>query len=264
MSDTDRGQLIASAAEIYDAFFVPALFSQWTDIVLAAADAQEGHRILDVGCGTGVLARAARRVVGDLGAVIGIDPNEGMLSVARGLDPSSDWRTGVAERLPFPDSSFDRTISQFAFMFFTDAQAALSEMCRVTAPGGRVTFAVWDRLENNCGYLRLAALLETLFGAAAGDAVRTPFSLGDDEALAQLAAQHLDGVSVTTHSGVARFESLEAWLHTEIRGWTLADKIDDGGFARLVAEACVELSDLVGSTGVEFEVIALVVSGRPQ
>ena len=68
---------------------------------------------------------------------------------------------------------------------------------------------------------------------------------------------------MTRHAGVARFDSLDAWLHTEIRGWTLADSVDDDAFAALLEAAHERLSDLVVDGGaVAFEVSALVVAGR--
>jgi hypothetical protein len=60
---------------------------------------------------------------------------------------------------------------------------------------------------------------------------------------------------------VARFQSLREWLHTEIRGWTLADTIDDRGFATLLDAAHDQLSDLVEGGRVVFDVSALIVSG---
>jgi hypothetical protein len=67
--------------------------------------------------------------------------------------------------------------------------------------------------------------------------------------------------AITRHPGVARFQSLQEWVHTEIRGWTLADAIDDDGFATLLDAAHDQLSDLVEDGRVVFDVSALIVSG---
>jgi SAM-dependent methyltransferase len=262
VTDIDRGQVSATAAEVYDALFVPALFVQWTDTVLDLAAVRSGHRVLDVGCGTGVLASAALVRVGEDGGVAGLDPNDGMLAVAQRAEPRIEWRRGVAERIPFPDNSFDRTVSQFALMFFTDAEKALDEVDRVTRPNGRTALAVWDDLVANRGYDRLAHLVEGMFGADAGDAIRAPFQFGGSDVLVRLAADALIDPLVTRHAGVARFESLTEWLHAEIYGWTLADAIEDEGFDALLVAAHRELADLVDGDGkVAFDVSAYVMSG---
>ena len=146
-------------------------------------------------------------------------------------------------------------------MFFTDPQSALTEMNRVTRPDGRVAFAVWDLLDNNGGYPRLATLIDELFGSDAADAIRAPYQMGDADTLLGLATIGLSEPTVTRRSGVARFESVHAWLHTEIRGWTLADTVDDRRFAALLDVANEQLSDLVADGRVAFDVSALVVNG---
>lgn len=261
MTDVDRGQIAATAAEIYDSFFVPALFEQWTGPVLEAAAVASGDRILDVGCGTGVLTRAAATRVGADGAVIGVDPNRGMLAVAGRAEPAAELRVGTAEDLPFDSGSFDRVVSQFALMFFTDRLVGLREMARVTRPGGRIAVAVWAALEHNPGYAALTDLIGRLFGVAAADVLRAPFALGDTRSLCDLSTQVVPDPQIARHDGVARFASLESWLHTEIRGWTLADVIDDDGFNTLVSRAHDELGTFVHGGLVSFPVSALVASG---
>jgi len=118
MNDTLQIQI--EAAKAYEALFVPALFGQWATRLLDAAQIQAGQRVLDVACGTGALARAAVTHSNGGGYVAGIDPNPGMVAVAQQMEPKVDWRTGVAEALPFPDDSFDVVVSQFGLMFFTD------------------------------------------------------------------------------------------------------------------------------------------------
>ena len=82
--------------------------------------------MLDVACGTGVLACAAADRVGSEGAVMGLDPSEEMLAVARRKNDVIEWRLGRAEAIPLPDGSFDAVVSQFGFMFFEDKPAGAS------------------------------------------------------------------------------------------------------------------------------------------
>lgn len=261
MNDSERGQVNRSAAEVYEAFFVPALFQAWADPVARAAKARTGHRALDVGCGTGVAARALAVRVGASGKVSGLDVNEGMLTVARTVAPDIDWRQGAAEALPFEDGSFDAVVSQFALMFFEDKVAALAEMMRVLQPGGTMVVAVWDALENTPGYAAMVALLQRLFGDAPAEALRAPYSMGQPEVLeAFFDEAGIRDVTVSTRPGTARFPSLASWVHTDIKGWTLADMIGDEQMQRLLEEARIALKPFVMSDGrIEFNAPAHLV-----
>jgi ubiquinone/menaquinone biosynthesis C-methylase UbiE len=135
MNEHEKGQVAASAAEIYEQFFVPALFAEWPERILQAANVQTGDSLLDVACGTGVLAQEAADLVGTNGSVVGVDINEGMLAVARQKAPNITWKVGPAEALPFSSNTFDRVVSQFALMFFEDQAKAIAEMGRVVRPG---------------------------------------------------------------------------------------------------------------------------------
>ena len=188
------------AAHAYEALFVPALFKQWAPKVAGAADIQPGQRVLDVACGTGILAREVALRTGSTGAVIGIDPNPGMVAVAKQLAPSIEWREGVAESLPFPDQSFDAVVSQFGLMFFTDQRQALREMLRVLAPGGRLAVAVWDSLDSMPAYASEVVLLEHTAGRQAADALRMPFVLGNRKHLAEFVFGSRRGLSRNHYS----------------------------------------------------------------
>ena len=250
MNKSDRGQVTRSAAEVYQEFFVPALFEEWAGRVADAARLQPGHHVLDVACGTGVLAREAARRVVPTGSVVGIDINDGMLAVARRTAPDIDWREGAAEELPLEASSFDAVVSQFGLMFFTDRRAALTQMARVLRPRGCMAVAVWASLEQTPGYAAMTALIRRLFGEAAANALRAPYALGDPEILAPLFADiGMTDVRVATVAGEARFPSLDAWVHTDVKGWTLADMIDDVQYALLQQEAKTALGEFVQPDG---------------
>ncbi|MDQ3623012.1 MAG: class I SAM-dependent methyltransferase [Verrucomicrobiota bacterium] len=262
MNETERGQVTRSAAEVYEDFFVPALFQQWASRVADAAGIQSGHRVLDVACGTGVVACVAAARVGSQGSVAGIDINEGMLAVASGKAPHIDWRRGPAEALPFTNDRFDAVVCQFGLMFFEDPRAALQEMWRVLRPTGRLAVAVWDSVESSPGYAALTRLVLRLFGSQAADALRAPFKMGDARLLSSLFAEAgIAGAQVTKHAGTARFPSLQSWLFTEIKGWVLAGVLDDAQFELLLRNAEETLESFVAADGtVAFDAPAVLIT----
>jgi ubiquinone/menaquinone biosynthesis C-methylase UbiE len=256
---------VRSPAEVYDAQFVPALFRPWAEVVAELAEVAPGQRVLDVACGTGVLACAAAMRVGAQGEVTGLDPSEDMLSVARRKPARVTWTLGRAESLPFPDASFDRVLSQFGLMFFEDRRAALAEMWRVLRPGGRLVVAVCDALDHSPGYAVLAELLQRLFGAGVADAFRAPFVLGDRAQLRALCGEAgLSGARVDRHEGTVRFASVAALVDAERACvWTLGGLLDAPQFERLCREAEEALRPFRGEDGrVAFAMPALVVSAR--
>jgi ubiquinone/menaquinone biosynthesis C-methylase UbiE len=252
-----------SPAQVYEAFFVPALFQQWGRILADMARVAPGQRVLDVACGTGVLACAAAERVGPGGAVTGLDPNDEMLAVARGKNTPVEWRNGHAESLPFADASFDRVASQFGLMFFADKAAGLGEMMRVLRPGGRLAVAVCDALDHSPGYAVLAELLQRLFGATVADAFRAPFALGERKQLRSLCERAgIRDAQVARADGTVRFKSIARLVATERACvWTLGGLLDDSQFDRLLEEAEESLQPFITADGtVAFQMPALVIT----
>ncbi len=252
-----------SPAEIYEALFVPALFRQWGDRVAEAARIEPGQRVLDVACGTGVLACAVAERAGPRGSVVGLDPNAKMLAVARPKNGRIAWREGRAESLPFPDDSFDAVVSQFGLMFFEDRVAALHEMMRVLRPRGRLAVAVCDAVERSPGYAALATLLHRLFGKQVENAFRAPFALGDAQRLLALCKEaDIGDAMVGRHDGTVRFASVASLIATERACvWTLGGMLDDDQFARLLREAEREFQPFVTADGsVEFLMPVLMIT----
>ncbi|MDJ0769275.1 MAG: methyltransferase domain-containing protein [Ilumatobacter sp.] len=263
MADAATGQVAATAAEVYERDFVPALFAPWAEPIVDAARVSLAHCVVDVGCGTGVAARAARRRAGDDGAVIGVDPNDGMLAVAARLAPDIDWRMGAAEALPVDDAVADAVIAQFSLMFLADPVAGAAEMARVLRSGGRLAAVTWADLDQNAGYSAMHALLDELFGAEIAEGVRVPFTVGDEDTLAGLLASSFPDVSVEREVRSATFPSIEAWVHTELRGWTASESIDDEMYARFLAEAEGRWSSFTDAAGrVSFPSPALIATAE--
>jgi SAM-dependent methyltransferase len=257
-----------AAASAYETLMVPALFGQWAETIAGAARIQPGQRVLDLGCGTGVLGREAVSRTGASGLVAGLDPNPGMLEVARRLAPGVEWRQGLAEALPFPDRSFDAVASQFSLMFFANRREALREALRVLVPAGRLAVLVWDALDRIPAYAAEAALLERVAGRHAAEALHAPFVLGDRDDLAALFADAgVASVDVVTERGVARFPGVRVMVEADLRGWlpVMGVVLGEAQIARILEEAEHVLGPYVTTDGtVAFDLSAHIVTGtRP-
>ncbi len=257
-------QAKADAAAFYEDLFVPALFQEWANRVADAVRVGPGDRVLDVACGTGVLARTVAARVSPGGSVVGLDINPGMLSVAARITPQIEWRQGAAESIPYENASFSAVVSQFGLMFFSDRQAALREMVRVLAPSGHLAVAVLDSLDKSPGYSAFATLLQRLVSGHAADALRFPFALGDRRELSALFTDaQVPSAVVTTHEEIVRFPSIRAMVTADVRGWFPVAQIvvDDDQFERLVAETERALRSFIRPNGtVEFPISAHIVT----
>ena len=153
MSQQGQWQVAGNAPEVYERELVPAVFGVWAPILVELAHPRPGERVVDVACGTGIVARIATARVGPTGVVVGVDLNPGMLSVARSVmltDSRSSapiqWQEASADKLPFPGESFDIVYCQLGLQFFADRPAALREMRRVLSLEGRLALMVWRGL----------------------------------------------------------------------------------------------------------------------
>ena len=250
MAGAEGWQISTAAAEAYEALIVPAISQAWAHPVAEAAHIAPGQKVLDVACGTGVLAREALKRIGERGQVTGLDLNEGMLAVAARIAPEVDWRQGDAGSLPFTDACFDAVVSQFGLMFFPDRVAALSEMWRTLAPSGRLAVAVWGSIDRAPGYRALVDTLDRQCGPEAAKVLTGPFVLGDETALARLFVDA--GVSdsdVALRPGSIRFPTAMAFVNTELKGSPLAESLDDDALQALAADCERALAAYVVPSG---------------
>ena len=233
-------------AEIYEQYFVPAMFRPWADVLLRHAGLRAGDRLLEVACGTGVVARQAASLVGVDGSVVAMDTNRAMLGVARSLPapsgPTIDWREANAMALPFKDGAFDAVLCQHGLQFFPDRALALREMHRVLAPGGQASCIVLQSLVKHPVF---EALMESVARQLAMplSAVMTPFALEDaDELRTLFTTAGFKNVKIVPESISARFPQPARFVALAVMSSAAAIP----AFASLEAPERASLLDRVG------------------
>lgn len=249
---------VSVAAERYERDLVPALFEQWTGVLLDLAGVGPGDRVLDLACGTGVVARAAARRVEPGGRVCGVDINQDMLTIARRAEADIEWHQADASRTGLADASFDAAFCQQGLQFFSDPLAAVRELRRVLAPGGRAVIATWCAADGgDVGYTPIAEALRrhrpddddpTGFIAAI-------FALTDGAAVARMAqAAGFDEVAVERRTGTVRFPSAEAWVEAFLGAAPVPSiaALPAAGREPIVADAAAALRRYLGPTGFAF------------
>ena len=191
MSEQSGYQVSGNAAELYEQYAVRYMMGPWAPELVELATLSSGERVLDLACGTGLVARLAAPQVGSTGQVTGLDFNAGMLGVARSRSPPSgaaiSWVEGNAVAMDLPDASFDAILCQQGLQFFPDKLAALREMHRVLVPGGRVLLSVWK----SAGPYNIAVgeALERHVGAEAASKYRASRIVPDADALRRMFAE---------------------------------------------------------------------------
>ena len=273
MSQQGQWQVAGSAPEVYERELVPAVFGVWAPIIVELAQPRPSERVLDVACGTGVVARIAATRVGPSGTVVGIDLNPGMLSVARSVvSPNSrsggqlQWQEASADKLPFPDGSFNVVYCQLGLQFFADRPAALREMRRVLGTEGRLALMVWRGIHESPGFAVLADALERHVGQAAAAIMRAPFGLSNaDELEALVRAAGFQNVAIQQRSGTVRFPSVERFVLSYVAGSPLAGPVsqaDDAARAALITDVRNALGKFTSNDELAFPIAAHLLSAR--
>lgn len=264
-------QLQGTAADAYEEYLVPAIFTDLAAALVDRADLREGERVLDVGCGTGVVARAAARVVGPAGSVTGVDLNPTMLARARqavrGTHPTIAFHEGAAEALPVEDDAVDAVLCQQVLQFLPDRVVALREMRRVAAPEtGRVAVGVLRSLDQHPVYAILVDALDRHAGAEAAAMMASPFRLDDGELLRREAEEAgLRDVSVHLSIGHERFPSVADMVRQEAASSPLAGALadlDDHRWETLVVDLEGALAPWCDDAGITFHNETHLVVGR--
>jgi ubiquinone/menaquinone biosynthesis C-methylase UbiE len=213
-----------SAAENYERYFLPAIGAPLATDLVDLAALRPGERVLDVACGTGVVARLALERVGATGTVVGVDINPGMLAVARAATPAiaaTDWFEASADKLPLPDETFDVAFCQLGLQFFPDKAAALREMRGVLVPGGRLLVNVAGPTPSLFAVFEEA--LARHLGPDAAGFVRTVFSLHDATEIGDLVSSAgFENVEARSSAKTLRLPAPEDFLWQYVHSTPLA------------------------------------------
>ena len=161
----DKGLLNTSAAESYEKYIVPAFMLPLVGGVIDCAAPRPGEKVLDVACGTGLVARLVAPLVAPGGTVSNLDFDAAMIAVGRRLVecPNSvgmTWHCASALSMPFDDGTFDLVLCLNGLQFLPDHVAALVEMRRVMKPGARLVVTVLSSIDRCKGHSLVLAGLE--------------------------------------------------------------------------------------------------------
>jgi ubiquinone/menaquinone biosynthesis C-methylase UbiE len=251
----------------YERFFVPAIGSPLTVDLIRLAALRPGERVLDVACGTGIVARLASQQVGATWTIAGLDVNPGMLAVARSATPIGlpiEWHEASAEAMPLSDASFDVVLCQMGLQFMPDKPAALSEMRRVLVRGGRLIINVpgpTPRL-----FTIMGEALERHIGAEAAEFAYHVFSLHDTEEIKNLiSGAGFHDVSVQSYIKPLHLPTPEEFLWQYVHSTPLAGavaQVDDDRRGLLERDVVAKWQEFVKDGAMVLQVRVVVATAR--
>jgi ubiquinone/menaquinone biosynthesis C-methylase UbiE len=253
--------------ENYERFFVPVIGAPLATELIRLAALRPGERVLDVGCGTGVVARLAARQVGATGTVAGLDVNPGMLAVARSITSpgtSIEWYEASAESMPLSAEAFDVVLCQLSLQFMSDKLAALQEMRRVLVHGGRMLLSV----SGPAGRLFavLAEAMERHISPEAAGFVRQVFSLNDTSELQRLTSDAgFRDVAVQANAEMLHLPPPKEFLWQYVHSTPLAEvvaKADEEERAALERDVVAEWQDFEEDGAMTYQQRIVVVTAR--
>jgi ubiquinone/menaquinone biosynthesis C-methylase UbiE len=258
----------ASFPEMYERALVGPLFLPFAELLLDELKPAAGERVLDVACGTGIVARLARERVGGTGRVVGVDVSPAMLGVARRVAPDVEWREGDAGLLPLQAGErFDLVLCHQGLQFFSDRAAAAREMRRALADEGRLGVSTW-RPDNELPVLHeLRRIAERHVGPVAD----RRHSFGEAAPLeALLREAGFRDIGLSTKSRTIRFADGAVFVRLNaiaLVGMSAASKgLEDEERDRVVAAIVQESADIVRAhtdqDGFTYELSATVATAR--
>jgi len=234
MVDHDHWQLDGSAPELYQKYLVPAITTKWAEDLVSRALPQARESVLDIACGTGVVARLVGKRMTS-GRVTGLDLNRGMLAVGRtlpSLGAPVDWVEGSALDLPFSAGQFNVVLCQLGLQFFPDRRRALLEMRRVLSPSGRVALSVYSPIEQTPGAHAFVLALDRILGPNASRIKRGEHSFNSPDQLQELMIEAgFAGAEVQTVAQKISFPSVLDYVRFQLLATPMAALLSDRGEA---------------------------------
>jgi SAM-dependent methyltransferase len=189
------------AAAMYEPLWRDQLAPAQAELMACAA-LMPGERVLDVACGTGIIALDAAARVLPGGEVVGVDLSAHMIGAARRRAmreqrANASFERMDAEQLGLADNSFNVALCALGLMYMPAPERAILEMRRVVRPGGRIILAVWGE-RSRCGWAQLFPIVES---EVASDVCPLFFRLGQGETIAR--ACFNAGLHVTARSRIS-------------------------------------------------------------
>ncbi len=234
---TNPYQLTASAVDSYETQKVRSIFEPLAKTTLKTVDIAEGSCVLDVACGTGIVARTIRDFCGPSVAIVGVDCNDLMIAKARtmvvDLPGDFDWHVCDVTDIPCPNGKFTYVFCQQGIQYFPDDLKALAEMRRILAADGKLVLTVWEPA--NEYFLAQSAAMEKFISTEAAEKALAPFVYPGETRLPELLA-HLGFAEVaTTRVSIERvIPDAKNGIRDDILGSPLGPMVDDKGHSLIV------------------------------
>jgi ubiquinone/menaquinone biosynthesis C-methylase UbiE len=255
----------SNAAQVYETHNVQ-IMKPFVAAMLRVADLQPDQALLDVACGTGIVARTAVANIPRL-HVVGVDLNVEMLAVARANDDLVDWEQASADQLPFSGGMFDVVTCQQGMQFFPDPGAAVMEAERVLALDGRLVASVWAPVEQNPYFQAQYQALTTFIDEAAGEGILTAARQDGDMYLKEAFIEGgMEEIEVSKIEATVEIPDVANWSREQIMGtprgplFAELSKADQEQFGEHFVDA---LAQYIGDDGVaRVPYVSWLVSGR--
>jgi ubiquinone/menaquinone biosynthesis C-methylase UbiE len=268
MSAATYRSFTGTAAENYQRYFVPTIATAVSVELLRMADLQKGERVVDVACGTGLIARLAAEQVGPTGAVTGVDIAPEMIDVAKSVEavpaPRIEWHVADAKKLPLPDASYDVATCQMGLMFMENRPAALAEMRRVLVPGGRVVVNTPGHIQPVFEHMKQAVVEH--INPDLGVFVQAVFSIHEPDMLESLLSEAgFEDVSASETSATLRLPAPADFLWQYINLTPMAPfvaKASDAARSALEQQVVERWQPYVVDGGLVVEQPMIVATGR--